>query len=498
MISFNNIPADLAVPLFYAEIDNSAAATGGNTLRRLIVGQANDDAVVDAPALTLLSRTSDAIALAGEGSMLAAMSDMWRRGDPVGEVWGIAVKVAEGVAAKSTIELVGTATQTGLLSLYVAGRRVRVTVASGAVAADVLLQLVAAVNGTANMPVRAAIAGVKLELMCKWKGDTGNDIAVEFNRGGFAANECLPAGLTATVTPMAGGAGSPELADVLAAVGDEEFEFVCQPWTDPTSLDTFAEWMNDVSGRWAWSSMLYGHVYSARRGTPGQLVAAGRVRNDQHMTINGFEPDSPRPLWEQAAAFGARQAVFISADPARPTQTGLLVGISAARPGKRFILNERQSLLMSGIATTNSADGSVRIERAVTTYQRNAYGQSDNSYLDSETLHTTGYVMRFLRQRITSKYGRHKLAADGTRFGPGAAIVTPKIIKAELIVAYDELERAGIVENADLFAQYLIVEINKTNPNRVDVLFPPDYINQLRILGLLNQFRLQYPDAAAA
>ncbi|MCA8037841.1 phage tail protein, partial [Burkholderia arboris] len=90
MISFNNIPADLAVPLFYAEIDNSAAATGSSTMRRLIIGQANDDAVVDAPSLTLLSRTSDAIALAGEGSMLAAMSDMWRRGDTVGEVWGIA------------------------------------------------------------------------------------------------------------------------------------------------------------------------------------------------------------------------------------------------------------------------------------------------------------------------------------------------------------------------------------------------------------------------
>jgi phage tail sheath gpL-like len=92
MISFNNIPADLAVPLFYAEIDSSAAATGGNTLRRLIIGQANDDAIVDSPTLTLLSRTSDAIALAGEGSMLAAMSDIWRRGDPVGEVWGIAVR----------------------------------------------------------------------------------------------------------------------------------------------------------------------------------------------------------------------------------------------------------------------------------------------------------------------------------------------------------------------------------------------------------------------
>ncbi|VWC26346.1 tail protein [Burkholderia pseudomultivorans] len=498
MIGFNNIPADLAVPLFYAEIDNSAAAIGGNTLRRLIIGQASDHVDVAPPLLTLLSRPGDAVTLAGEGSMLAAMSDIWRRGDPVGEVWGIAVKVAEGVAAKGMIDLRGRAEETGLLSLYIAGRRIRVTVASGTGTTDVILQLVAAINGTSNMPVYAAVVGGKLELTCKWKGETGNDIRVEFNRGGLAANERIPAGLTATITPMANGAGSPDLTEALAAIGDAEFEFVCQPWSDPYSLSAFAEWMNDVSGRWAWSSMLFGHVYTARRGTPGQLAGGGRFFNDQHLTINGFEVDSPRPSWEQAAAFAARQSVFISADPARPTQTGLLVGIEAARPGKRFILSERQTLLTSGIATTSSADGSVRIERAITTYQRNAYGQPDDSYLDSETMHTSAHVIRYLRNRITSKYGRHKLAADGTRFGPGTAIVTPRIIRAELIAAYDELERAGIVENADLFARYLVVEINRSNPNRVDVLFPPDYINQLRIFALLNQFRLQYREAAAA
>jgi len=31
------------------------------------------------------------------------------------------------------------------------------------------------------------------------------------------------------------------------------------------------------------------------------------------------------------------------------------------------------------------------------------------------------------------------------------------------------------------------------NPNRINVLLPPDLVNQLRIFALLNQFRLQYP-----
>lgn len=54
--------------------------------------------------------------------------------------------------------------------------------------------------------------------------------------------------------------------------------------------------------------------------------------------------------------------------------------------------------------------------------------------------------------------------------------------------------KPGICENRDLFKKYLIVERNADNPNRLDVLFPPDYVNQLRVFALLNQFRLQYAE----
>ena len=57
---------------------------------------------------------------------------------------------------------------------------------------------------------------------------------------------------------------------------------------------------------------------------------------------------------------------------------------------------------------------------------------------------------------------------------------------------YTKLEDKAIVENADLFAKYLIVERNKDDPNRVDVLLPPDLVNQLRVFAVLAQFRLQF------
>lgn len=496
-VSFSNIPTDVRVPLFYAEVDNSMANSGaGAALRRLIVGQVNDG--TDSPEtghLVLVSRQAEAVAIGGAGSMLAAMYAAHRAVDLAGEVWCLPLKVTEGAAAKGTVTVTGTVAAPGLVNLYIGGRRVRTAVAATMTAEAVATAVAAKVNADGDLPVSATAAAGVLNLTAKFAGDLGNDIRVELNRQGRANGEETPTGLTLVASVMTGGLGSPDMAVALAALGDEPFEFIAQPWTDTATLDAWKDTMDDSAGRWSWSKQLYGHVYTAKRGTLGQLVAAGRLRNDPHVTVLGVESGVPQPVWEQAAQLAARTAVFISADPARPTQTGTLPGIDPAQASTRFMLNERQSLLTNGIATAYYEGGYMRIQRAVTTYQRNAYGQADDSYLDSETLHQSAHVIRYLQGRITSKYGRSKLANDGTNFGAGQAIVTPIVIRGELVAAYRELEAAGIVENVDAFKANLIVERDKTNPNRLNVLFPPDLVNQLRVFALLYQFRLQYADA---
>lgn len=490
-VSFNSIPSDLKVPLFYAEVDNSQANTATSTMPRLIVGQVNDDSVApEIGKLTLVPSLSLAKSIGGVGSMLAEMYDTWRGIDPAGEVWCLPIK-ATGTKATGKVAFVGTATAGGQINLYVAGQRVRATISSGATAAAAATALAAAVNA-AGLSVSAVAATGEVTLSCRWLGLSGNDIQLQLNRQGRVNGEFTPDGLTVTVTAMAGGVGTPDLAAAIAVLGDEPFEFLCGPWADATSLDAWKALMNDSTGRWSWSRQLYGHVYTASRGTLGELAALGDTRNDAHVTVYGFEKPSPDPVWRQAAAYAARQAVFISADPARPTQTGEMNNITPAPAGERFMLLERQSLLSHGIATAYCSSGTQRIERAVTTYQKNDFGQADNSYLDSETLHQSAYIIRFLKGRITSKYGRHKLASDGTRFGAGQAIVTPAVIRAELIAGYYILEQMGIVENADAFAKNLLVERSLTDPTRVNVLYPPDLVNQLRVFALQYQFRLQY------
>src|SRR4029077_12422361 len=123
---------------------------------------------------------------------------------------------------------------------------------------------------------------------------------------------------------------------------------------------------------------------------------------------------------------------------------------------------------------------------------------ADPSWLDVQTPATLQYLVRTLRGAILTKFPRHKLANDGTHFGAGQAIVTPKILRAELVAQYATLESLGMVENIDAFKQFLIVERDVVDPNRVNVLLPPDLVNQLRVFAALVQFRLQYSPQSLA
>jgi phage tail sheath gpL-like len=492
-VSFNTIPQNVRVPLFYAEVDNSQASNFSQQLRTLIIGPKLAAGIGDTDVPMLVSRTDQAKQLAGVGSIAAAMHEAYRANDTTAEVWLLLIDdPAGGVAAVNTITITGPATESGILNLYVGAKKLQVTVIAADTATTIAAAVAAKINAETSLPITAASALGVVTCTARQVGLIGNEIKFKLNYRGLAGGESTPSGITVAFNQTVQGAGTPTLTDGLAALGDEEYDFIIHPYTDATSLDAFKSLMNDTTGRWAYNRQIYGHVYTAKSDSFADLVTLGLTRNDQHITLAGYEEGVPNPSWEYAAAYGARNAVFIAADPARPTQTGELVGILPAGPDERFIKTERESLLNSGIATSYYGGGAVRIERAITTYQENTFDQADQSYLDSETLHTLAQVIRRLRASITQKYSRHKLADDGTRFGAGQAIVTPAVIRGELLSEYAEMELQGLVENSRAFAANLIVERNADDPNRLDVLYPPDLINQLRVFAVLNQFRLQY------
>lgn len=486
-VGFANIPADLRVPLFYAEFDNSQANNGLASKRALLVGQPT----AAVTGLAFVASAEEASALYGQGSMLSRMIRAFRANDPFGELWVYPVADdGAATAATKTVTITGTATGAGTLPLYIGGVLVPVLVAVGDTPTVIAGNIVTAVTANTRLPFTAANTAGVVTLTARNKGTLANTIDVRAALLGKRGGEVLPAGVSVAVAAGVTGATDPDLTGLGAALGDEEFEVIVAPYTGTTQINALRDMMNDSSGRWAWSRQIYGHVFAALKDSSANLITFGGGRNDQHMTVLGYEAENPTSTAEMAAAFAAQVFASIRADAARPLQTLELRGVLPTPTGSRWTKSIQQSLLVKGIALVSyDAAGSVRILRAVTTYQKNAWAQTDISYLDAETLFTLAEVVRRLRGRITQRFPRSKLADDGTRFGAGQPIVTPKIIKAELVAQYAEMVEAGLCEDADGFAAATIVERNANDPSRVDVLYAPNLVNGLRIFAVLTQFR---------
>lgn len=485
MISFNAIPVGILTPGAYIEFDNSRAVRGLPALahRILVIGQ-KLSAGTQAP-LTVKRALSAAEAETdyGRGSMLASMVAAVKAANRYTDCYAIALADNdEGNAADGTIVFTGPATAAGTLNLYLGGVRVQVGVSNGQTAAQIATAVAAAVNAKTQLLVTASASSATVTLTFRHAGEAGNSYDVRFN---YAFGEAFPAGVGATITALSGGTGNPELAALIAALGDDQYQTIILPYTDATNLAAIEA---EMARRWGPMVQREGHVFASVAGTVGDATTLGDSRNSPFVTIM-HAGKSPTPPWIFAAVTGAVDA--FEPDPARPRQTLPLPGCLAPKESDRPTREERNTMLGQGIATSVvDAGGTVTIERLVTTYQENAAGDPDVSYLDIETLRTLAYLRATMRIRITTRFPRHKLANDGTAYQPGQAIVTPMEIRAELLHLAREWEAAGLLEDFAAYSADLLVERNATDRNRVDVLAPPNLVNQFRVLGAVIQFVL--------
>lgn len=491
-IPFKQIPAGLRVPLFYAELDASRANTAARAQRSLLIGQKTVAGTLAPNAPVVAQSEADAIAAAGPGSVLAGMMRAYRQNDPSGEVWLLPISDDGGAqAATGTLTITGSTTAAGALALYIAGTPVSVPLAGGQSAAQVAAVVAAAINAVSAVPVTAGAAAGVVTLTAKNKGLLGNDIDLRVNFAGAAAGEVTPAGIGVAIAPMANGATNPSLTTALTNLQDMPFDFIVCSLTDAASMTAIAALLSDASGRWAWSSQVYGHCFVAYRGTAGAAASFATGLNNQHVSVVPFT-DSPTPTWKWAAAFAGAAAASLRNDPGLPLQTLSVADVLAPPLASRFSLQIRNATLLYGGCSTWTVDanGAVAIENMVTSYVTNANGQADDSYLQIETLFLLMFVLRRMSDLVSTKYARVKLAADGVRLLQGSNVVTPSIIKADLVAAYRQLEAEGMVQDSAAFAANLVVEKNAKNPNRVDVLYPAVLVNQLRTFAMLAQFRL--------
>ena len=491
-IAFNNIPTNIRTPGTFTEVDNSRALQGlvANPHKALMLGQMQATGDATRNELKAITRDGFADTFFGPGSILARMCNAFKKANPNTELFAIALSEnAAGTAASGTIDVGGSASGAGTVFLLAGGIQVYTPITSGWSGEDVASAVASDINGNSVLAFVASVSVTSTEVVImQAKGSAELTNYFDF-RVNYFEGQSNPTGVTLSLTAMSGGSNNPTPANVWAVTENEQFQHIISPYFDTTGMTSLE---GELSDRWGPLVALEGHGYTALPATQASATTFGNSRNSFHITSPALN-DSPTNSEEWAAVWGAIAAFNLNVDPARPLHTLKLPGILAPPQASRFTRTERDILLFDGIATwITDSSGNVLIERSITMYQKNALGIVDPSYLDIQTLFTLIEIRFQYKTRMTNRFivPRFKLASDGFVIPPGNKIITPSVLKAEIIALFTQLGEQGLIEDIKDFETNLVVQRNSVDQNRVDVLLPPNLINQFRILASQIQFIL--------
>jgi len=492
MVAFNKIPSNNLVPGAYAEFDKSGALQGTPAKPRqaLIIGIV--PASSSGPKETPQAITSGPEVLEKWGaSQLAALGEAFTRVKRDLPIDVIAVdEPSGGAAAVANLTMSGTATEDGTLNVYVNGIRLQVGVSNGddwiAIETAIITAITDAATGTYKwlMPLSAADNTGTLEVTASEKGEHGNDMTFSVADG---PQDKMPAGLTIdSQSSFAGGSGVPDLTNAIAAWADTQYDTVVTGVTEDTELGKLE---SEMATRWGPMIAKDGLIFGAIRGTHGDHTTYAGNRNSPYCSILGTG-ESQTPPWVWAAQAAARDAEIMFSP--RPRFGRTLPDVIPPRKDKRFDRAERQTLLGEGISTYKvGASGTALLERLITTYTEDeATGTPDPVYRNVSTMRNLAYLRWSWNLRLELKYPDYDVADDGTQFDPETKVVTPSVIRGEAVAWFGQMEKRGRVENKEAFKAALVVDRAAGNVNRIEVLNPPDLINELVDIATRFAFRL--------
>ena len=244
-LDLTEIPDNWNVPGSNAEI---TAVRAGDTLttmplRVLLIGQLASGTAT--PLIPVpITDPAQAPALFGQGTSLARAAAKLLTAAPYvqTDVIGVALPEAGFIKATGSILPVGTATANGSVAVLVGGVRVPVVIVRGTTAAQAQAAIVAAIPTVADAAALVSAvsdgATAAVDFTVNEPGVIGNDLDLRMSP---AHADQVP-GLSFTVTPFTGGAGSVDISDVFDPVSatwytDMVLSLSCLSYTFPSPRD---------------------------------------------------------------------------------------------------------------------------------------------------------------------------------------------------------------------------------------------------------------------
>ena len=363
------------------------------------------------------------------------------------------------VAAAGAISLDGSAAAAGSGVVRIGGIEAEFPIAKAATATEILTEVKNAINTKLEMPVTAGvIAEGELAVTAKWKGETGNEIAIKVTT--------IVDGLSFGVTNMTGGALDPDIAPALAAIGQiwETVILSCFSWKKTSRLDQYQLF---YEGRW---SELEKKPCLVAHGCVDDYATRTAITNVRDYDYANFLIPSvgSDELSFVIAARGLVSDIMTNANSNPPLgYSGKLTGLAAGPDEAQENWATRNNAVMKG-ASTNIKTGSVAELNDIITFYHPA-GESIPSrryVVDLIKLMNVVFNVRMIMEADAKKGA--PLVSDATPTTNPRA-VQPKTVKAELMNLANSLAREAIVQEPEFTKENLTVKIDSSNPKRLNV-----------------------------
>ena len=377
-------------------------------------------------------------------------------------------KGEQWAAANGSILVSGTATAAGKGTVSIGGIDAEFIIAKNATAADVMANIVSAINAVLEMPATASISEATesdpahIALTAKWSGVLGNSITIEIDADS--------PGLTIAITAFADGAGTPDVTDALNKIGQTWVTFVLDTfdYKAGSALDTYQEW-----GEGRWSVLQKTPALVAHGCTDSYTTRTGITDSRKSDYINFLLTSVGSPELPFVVAAKALLKDVITTADSNPPQNykGQLTGLKAGKDELQETPPIRNQSLLKG-ASTNIKSGSVaELCDVVTMYHPDGEGKypGRRHVVDAVKLMNIVYNCRLITESDEVK-GAPLVPDKQVTTNPKA--IKPKTVKGWLANLAHSLALAAIISDEDFTKENLVVGINSENPKRIDYVFP--------------------------
>ncbi len=481
IIKFDQIPASWQVPGSYIEVKADYQRTGILPMpaRTLIMGQATATATGTAGVVYPdITRVDQATALAGFGSHIEQMARAYLAVNESVPLDIMIVADAGGsTKATWTLTFTAAANPAGTVAVAIGGQRVQIGTAAGDTAAQIATAFAAAINADKTLPVisTGAVAGV-VTITARHPGTTGNDISVIQNP---AVGDALPSGVTLVVASTVTGATDPLMAAPLAAIMDLWYTDIIIPWQASTVTSAIAA---ELVRRYNAMVHMDGRCHFGATGTLSQIIGKAAALNSPFMFLSGLTAPGSPP-WVIAATAGGICAQKLLDDPARQLLDLGMPGVVGSQPVNLFDDSEKQLLLAGGCSVFKRLrDGSIAMQRYVSTYTVDANGSLDPAYHDIMEVAVASRIRYDWRAYFRDVYPNNKLAPDDSLAADrDPTVCTPRRAHGTWTARLLTYAANGWVVDEKTLAREAVFVIDPNDRNRLNYRLPYKRIGNLMV-----------------